>query len=41
LYHPALGFFEVKRFGGILGDENYVESAVLQHAVELAFTSAK
>ena len=37
----ALGVLKVEGLGGVLGDEDHVELAVLQHAIELAFASTK
>ena len=37
----AVGVLEVEGLGAVLGDEDHIELAVLQHAIELAITLAK
>ena len=37
----AVRVLEVEGLGAVLGDEDHIELAVLQHAIELAFASGK
>lgn len=37
----AVGVLEVEGLGTVLGDEDHIELAILQHAIELTITLAK